>query len=274
MIQLYDFQEKLGLETRASLRKNKSSLVVLPTGGGKSFITAWMVKNILAKGNTAYFCVHRRDLLTQMAVTFKKFGIPFGYIAAGRTYNPTQPVQICSIQTLARRLDRIPAPDVLIVDEAHFSCSPTYSDIIDTYKKQGAFVIGKTATPWRMSGEGLGRHFGSMVMGPSVRELMDRGFLSQYKMFAPSTPSLKKVKKQGGDYQEKELSVLMDVPTITGNAVSHYMKHAMDKKAVAFCVSIEHSENVARAFCAAGIVAVHVDYKTKPEDRMRAFKFR
>ena len=54
MIQLYDFQEKLGLETRASLRKNKSSLVVLPTGGGKSFITAWMVKNILAKGNTAY----------------------------------------------------------------------------------------------------------------------------------------------------------------------------------------------------------------------------
>ena len=106
MIQLYDYQEKLGLETRASLRKNKSSLVVLPTGGGKSFITAWMVKNILAKGNTAYFCVHRRDLLTQMAGTFKKFGIPFGYIAAGKTCNLNQPVQICSIQTLARRLER------------------------------------------------------------------------------------------------------------------------------------------------------------------------
>jgi superfamily II DNA or RNA helicase len=55
------------------------------------------------------------------------------------------------------------------VDEAHFSCSPTYSDIIDTYKKQGSFVIGKTATPWRMSGEGLGRHFKDMVTGPTVQ---------------------------------------------------------------------------------------------------------
>jgi DNA repair protein RadD len=108
MIQLYDYQEKLGMDTRASLRGNKSTLVVLPTGGGKSYITAWMVKNGLAKGNTFYFCVHRRDLLTQMAGIFKKFNIPFGYIAAGKTYNPNQPVQICSIQTLARRLERSP----------------------------------------------------------------------------------------------------------------------------------------------------------------------
>lgn len=272
MIQLYDYQEKLGMDTRASLRGNKSTLVVLPTGGGKSYITAWMVKNGLAKGNTFYFCVHRRDLLTQMAGIFKKFNIPFGYIAAGRTYNPNLPVQICSIQTLARRLERIPAPGVLIVDEAHFSCSPTYSDIIDTYKKQGAFVIGKTATPWRMSGEGLGRHFSDMVQGPTVSDLMDGGFLSQYKMFAPSTPDLRGVKKQAGDYQEKALKTLMDVPSITGNAVTHYQKHADGKRAVAFCVSIDHSENVAMAFRAAGIMAVHVDYKTKPEDRTRAFK--
>ena len=272
MIQLYDYQEALGVETRLSLRKHKSTLVVLPTGGGKSYITAWMVKNILAKGNTVYFCVHRRDLLTQMAGTFKKFGIPYGYIAAGITYNPNQPVQICSIQTLARRLKKIPAPGVLIVDEAHFSCSPTYSAIIDKYKKDGSFVIGKTATPWRMSGEGLGRHFGDMVQGPTVAKLMEDGFLSRYKMFAPSTPKLDKVKLLGGDYKENELKTLMDIPSITGNAVTHYTKHANGKRAVAFCVSIEHSENVAMAFRAAGIMAVHVDYKTKPEDRTAAFK--
>jgi DNA repair protein RadD len=272
MINLYDFQETLGVEARVSLRDHRSTLVVLPTGGGKSYITAWMVKNGLAKGNTFYFCVHRRDLLTQMASTFKDFGIPFGYIAAGRTYNPTMPVQICSIQTLARRLDKIPAPSVLIVDEAHFSCSPTYSDIIDEYKKQGAFVIGKTATPWRMSGEGLGRHFKDMVQGPTVRELMDKGFLSKYKIYAPSTPVLDKVHVKAGDYVEKELESLMDRPTITGNAVDHYIKHAMNKKTVAFCVSIKHSENVAASFCANGIVAQHVDYKTKPEARARIFK--
>ena len=57
MIPLYDFQESLGEEARKSLRTNQASLIVLPTGGGKSYITAWMVKNGLAKGKTFYFCV-------------------------------------------------------------------------------------------------------------------------------------------------------------------------------------------------------------------------
>jgi len=271
MIPLYDFQEELGTNARKSLRKFQSTLLVLPTGAGKSYITAWMVRNGLIKGNTAYFCVHRKDLVTQMSSTFRKFNIPFGYIASGRPYNPFMPVQICSIQTLYNRLHKVAVPSILIVDEAHFSCSKTYSEIIDVYKKAGAFIIGKTATPWRLSGEGLARHFDDMVIGPSVRELMDQGFLSRYKYYAPSVPDLTGIASRMGDYVKAELETAMDRNTIIGNAVSHYRKFAMNKRAVAFCVSIKHSVHVAESFRSAGIMALHVDGDTPMKDRMKAY---
>lgn len=272
MIPLWDFQEDLGVRARKSLRKHRSSLIVLPTGGGKSYITAWMIANGLSKDKTFYFCVHRKDLLTQMASTFKKFGIPFGFIAAGKPYNSFQPVQICSVQTLHNRIDSIPAPSVLIVDEAHFSCSKTYSHIIDSYKARGSYIIGKTATPWRMSGEGLGRHFDDMVVGPTVSELMERGFLSDYKLYAPSAPDLTGVHTKMGDYVKSEIEGVMDKTSITGNAVTHYQKYASGKRAVAFCVSIKHSKHVAENFKSAGIMALHVDGETPARDRMAAFK--
>jgi len=271
MITLYDFQQKLLQDAREKLCTHKSVLVVLPTGGGKSIITAEMIKTAISKGKTAYFCVHRKDLVTQMSATFRKFAIPFGYIAAGRTYNPFMPVQICSVQTLANRLNKVSPPNLLIVDEAQFSCSQSYSKIIEHFKRQGSYIIGKTATPWRMSGEGLGKHFGSMVVGPTVKTLMDDGFLSKYKIYAPSAPVLTGVKTRAGDYVEADLLDAVDKPSITGDAVTHYLKYANGMRTVAFCVSISHSEHVASAFRSSGINAQHVDYKTPPETRMRYF---
>ena len=268
---LYDYQQKIIADTREALRTSKSVLVVAPTGSGKSVITAAMFKSAISKGKTAYFCVHRKDLVTQMAGTFKRFNIPFGYIASGRTRNPCMPVQICSVQTLANRIERTPAPDVLVVDEAHFSCSKSYSRIIDLYKLKGTVIIGKTASPSRLSGEGLGKHFSSMVVGPTVKTLMDDGFLSKYKIYAPSAPVLTGIKTRAGDYVEADLLDAVDKPSITGDAVTHYLKYANGMRTVAFCVSITHSEHVAQAFRSAGINAQHVDYKTKPETRMQYF---
>ena len=268
---LYDFQKTLLQDARNELRTSKSVLVVLATGAGKSIITSEMIRGAVSKGKTAYFCVHRKDLVTQMSSTFKAFGIPFGYIAAGRIYNPMMPVQICSVQTLKNRLGKILPPDILIIDEAQFSCSSSYSEIIRSFKARGSYVIGKTATPWRMSGEGLGKHFESMVVGPTVRELMDQGFLSKYRIYAPSAPVLSGIGVRGGDYIESQLLEVVDKPSITGDAVNHYIKHAKGMRSVAFCISISHSEHVASAFRSAGINAVHVDYKTKPELRMQYF---
>ena len=271
-VPLYQFQADLALAARKALRQHQSVLVCLPTGGGKSYITAWMIVSALRRGHRVYFCVHRKDLLTQMAGTFRKFGIPFGYIAAGRPLNAYMPVQICSIQTLYRRLDLVPSPDVLIVDEAHFSGSKVYSAIIDKYKASGAYVVGKTATPWRLDGSGLGRHFDAMVTGPTVRELMDEGYLSDYRYFAPSKPDLTGIPMRMGDLARKQTEERMDKPSITGDAVRHYQKNALGKRAVAFCCSIKHSQRVAEAFNAAGVPTTHVDGDTPQKARMDVFR--
>jgi superfamily II DNA or RNA helicase len=79
----------------------------------------------------------------------------------------------------------------------------------------------------------------------------------------------------GGDYKRDELPQAVDKPTITGDAIKHYMKLAPGKRAVVFCVSIEHSKHVVAQFQAAGIPSAHVDGETPTEERDEAVeKFR
>jgi superfamily II DNA or RNA helicase len=75
-----------------------------------------------------------------------------------------------------------------------------------------------------------------------------------------------------GDYANDELAEVMDKPTITGDAVQHYFKYAPGKRAIVFCVSVQHSRHVAAQFNSAGIAAVHVDGETDFEVRDRAIR--
>jgi superfamily II DNA or RNA helicase len=78
-----------------------------------------------------------------------------------------------------------------------------------------------------------------------------------------------------GDYNRKELNVATDKPSITGNAIHHYIKYAYGKRAIVFAVSIEHSKHIVADFQKAGISAVHVDGETPTEERDYAInKFR
>jgi superfamily II DNA or RNA helicase len=111
-----------------------------------------------------------------------------------------------------------------------------------------------------------------MVRGPSVRWLIDEGYLSRYRAFAPSTPDLTGVHTRAGDYIQTELDELMGQKAIVGNAVAHYRRLAAGKRAVAFCVSVKHSRNVAEQFRAAGFVAHHLDGETPREERRAAIQ--
>lgn len=75
-----------------------------------------------------------------------------------------------------------------------------------------------------------------------------------------------------GDFVRSELSTVVDKPLITGDAIAHYQRHAYGKRAVVFCVSVEHSKHVVSSFNAAGIAAVHVDGETPTEVRDDAIK--
>lgn len=270
-ILLRPYQTALIDDTRAALRSSRSVLIQLPTGGGKTCIIASMLHTVRAKGKRAIFTVHRQELLDQTIQTFREFSLPHGIIAAGYTPYLAQQIQIASIDTLRARLAagwRIPATDLFAIDEAHHAVSKSWS-AVKSYFSQ-AKVIGASATPERLDGRGLNAEFDALVSGPSVAELMEMGFLAPYRAFAPSTPDMQGVHTRMGDYVKSEVADRIDRPTITGDAVAHYLRLARDRRALVFCISIEHSRHVVEKFRSSGVVAWHLDGETDKGERRQA----
>lgn len=258
MIVLRDYQTDLIDRAREAFRDgDRSVLLQLPTGGGKTVLSAMMVRNTVAKGNVAWWLVHRREIINQASATFSNLGIPHGLVMGGGITDPAQRVQIGSIQTVARRLAKLPAPNIIVFDEAHHMGARQYQDVFDAFPN--AVKLGLTATPCRLDGKGLGTWFQRLIEGPTVTLLTERGALCPYRLFAPATPDLTGVKSIGGDFKRDSLSKIMDRPSIVGDAVAHYQRLAGGKRAVVFACSIEHSRNIVAQFQEAGIPAEHVD---------------
>ncbi|RJT42027.1 hypothetical protein D3227_04950 [Mesorhizobium waimense] len=270
MIQLRPDQEDVRAKLRVALRSSAAVLVYAPTGFGKTVLAAALIKLIIAAGKRVIFCVHRVDLITQTAKTFEKFGIPFSYIAAGYHFNPYHKVFIASIATLKNRLGKIPA-DYIMVDEAHLSAASGWAAVALHYKEMLARLIGLTGSPERLDGKPLGDVWDTMVMGPSVRWLIDNGHLSKYRAFAPAGLDLSGVHTRNGDYVASEIDDLMSGRAVLAGAVRHWRKFARGKRTIAFSPSIIRSEQLAAEFRANGVMAVALDGNTPQEDRRSAF---
>lgn len=268
-IQLRPYQQNLIKAVKEEfLHGNKRVVAVAPCGAGKTYTTGWMIKQACERGKRSIFFVHRQELIEQTAKAFLDLDIPFGIIRAGIPMKLNLPVQIASVQTLAKRLDSfqdsVPKPDFLICDECHHILANTYQKILDKFPE--AFLLGVTATPLRMGGITLHDSFDSMVQSVSVNELIKRGNLTTFKYFADNTAiDLSKVKIEHGDYSSKQLSKIMVDQRITGSIVKHYLELAENKSAICYCVDVEHSKFVADAFQKAGIHAAHCDGET-PKD--------
>lgn len=272
MIQLYDYQQDVIDRTRQSMRRNKTVLIQVPTGGGKTILTASMFQASMAKGTKSMMVVPRRELLKQTAETFGKFNISHGYVSAGYPSNPFQKVQLATAGSLVRRLSKVPVPNVLVVDETHFGAGQL-DTIIKHYKDKGAWVIGLSATPERLDGRGLGCWYGDMVEGPAVSDLIADGKLSRYRMFAPDTPDMTGIRKTAGDYAKGQLAEKMESDRVlVGNAVKHYRQHAMGMLNIAYCASIKHADIVAAAFNADGIPAACIHGGMDDAERTRLVK--
>lgn len=266
-MELRDYQADLINRTRESLKEKKAVIINLATGGGKTCISAFIAKQVREKGKKIIFAVHRNELLEQSSNTFRKIGISHGLIASKTAADPLQPVQIASIDTLRRRT--LPYADIFFVDEAHHSTSSTWRRLIESYKKAGAKIIGLSATPWRLNGEGLGDIYEEIIAGPSYEELNEAGYLSGYVAFAPCSPDLSKARTTAGDFNQHDIEEIMDTNVLVGRAVEHYKKHADGLKAIGYAVSIKHSLNMVEAFNNSGVPAAHIDGKTQKEKRQQ-----
>ncbi|CCO08251.1 DEAD/DEAH box helicase [Desulforamulus hydrothermalis] len=261
MFQLRPYQELLIEGVRDEFRSGRrKTCIVAPCGAGKTVIMAWMAAQTATKGNNVLFAVHRQELIEQSSNTFAAMGIQHGIIAPGCIATGDQ-IQIGSIFTIARRLDKIQPPNLIIFDEAHHCKANTWIKLIQAFPN--AYVIGLTATPARTNGDGLGDIFNSLVLGPSVKQLIEWGNLSPYKYFAPPVKAnLDGLRVKYGDYVKSDITLAMDRSEIIGDAIEQYKKLADGKRAIAYCVSRAHSEHTAEMFRAAGIPAQHIDGET------------
>lgn len=248
------------------VHRHKRVVGVAPCGSGKTVMAAYMVRGAVSKGNRVIFLVHRDELIAQTAHTFAKFGIEFGVIAAGTEMRTDIPVQIASVQTLSRRLDKVNAPDFIICDECHHILAKTYRKIIDAFPN--ARLLGLTATPQRMGGVTLGDVFDSMVESLSVNQLIKLGCLSKFDYFSADVGvDLSHVRKHFGEYVNSDIEAVMSDKKIIGGIVENYLKYAGGKQAICYCVNVAHSQKVADAFNEAGIKTAHVDGNTDKQVR-------
>jgi len=266
MITLRPYQQSMIDEARAAYaRRQRAVLFQLPTGGGKTITASTVVHGAAQKGNVTWWLAHRRELVEQASQTFHALGIPHGTVQSGHVSNPQASVQVASIQTIVRRLDQLTPPSLIIFDEAHHIGAASWDAIFHRFP--AARILGLTATPWRLDGQGLGRWFGHMVSGPSTTELIENGSLSRYRLFAPAMPDLTGVGMAQGDYQRGALAKAMDKPAIVGDAITHYIKLCPGKRAVVFAAGVENSRHIAAQFNAAGIPAEHVDGEMGAHER-------
>jgi DNA repair protein RadD len=265
-IELRYCQQDMLDEASTLLRRGvKTILLQAPTGFGKTVLAGHMLKTASERNFSSWFIVHRRELVKQSSATFNRFGINHGIVAAGFDGSRFRPVQVCGLQTLARRYRQLAPPGFVVWDEAHHIAAGSWAEIHRAFPD--AVHIGLSATPQRLDGTGLRSFFSEIVHGPSIAQLIDDGFLSDYRMYRPGGLNLDGVHQVAGDFNKKELENALNNSTVTGDAIAHYFKYALGRRAIMFEASIARSQNAVAKFKAAGVSAEHVDGDTDPAVR-------
>ncbi|MNK29174.1 Type III restriction enzyme, res subunit [compost metagenome] len=266
-IQLYDDQEDIVARTGQALRRVRRVIVVLPPGGGKTVIAAFIAQRFAGRGAQTFFNCHRAELVKQTSGTFTDCALPHSFIAAGMPMYINAAVQICSIDTLKNRLARLKEPKAVIWDECHHIGAAGWAAIMAAWPN--AYHIGLTGTPWRLDGTGLRAYFDEMVLGPSTAELIASGRLSPYRIYAPNKPDMKGVRKQMGDYNKGDSEKKMREPKLTGDIIKHWRRCVNGLRTVGYAVNVGHSRHLVDLFNASGIPAAHLDGGSDSGERKR-----
>lgn len=260
--ELRPHQQKAIALLRASLGKGNRRVVVQgPTGFGKTLVAAKIIDGALAKGNRVIFTAPAISLIDQTVIAFEAEGIDnIGVMQANhpRT-NPYAPVQVASVQTLARR--QIPDAAMVIVDECHIR-SEAVERLMDD--RPDVFFIGLSATPWA---QGMGLRWQDLVIPTTIGDLIEAGFLSRFTAFAPDVPDLSGVKIRAGEYVESALEAVMGEAKILGNVVQTWLEKGEDRPTLCFAVNCAHAAQIAIAFDKQGISTAYVDANTDRVER-------
>lgn len=247
----------------------KRNILYMPTGSGKTETAGEIIKMAVDKRKRVAFVCHRIELVKQASERFFNLGIPHGVIQGENSHSEWSSVVVASIQTVASR--GIEDMDLIIVDEAHACAgSDSYKELFAKFSSIP--IVGLSATPFS---KGLGLMFDGLVIGATIRDLIDQGYLVDCEIYSPGEPDLTQVKIVAGDYQQDQLGEAVDKPELVGDIVTHWLKLARGQQTICFATNILHSKHICDEFEKHNIPAGHIDAYTPPDERKRiieAFK--
>lgn len=223
---------------------------------------AEIARRTTKNNNRVMFLIHRKEVLDQAVKTFNEQGVNPSLLTAGM------------VQTLTRRVDKLPTPNVILVDEAHHALAKSYQRILSKFPK--AVVLLFTATPRRTGRTQLDQIADDIIVGQSIHELTDKGFLAPFRYFQPPNDFDSKLLKRSstGDFTNESMQQAMSTK-IFGHIVKQYKRIADGMQAVVYTYSIDSAVEIARKFNSEGISAIEVDGTTSKEKRDLAVqKFR
>lgn len=232
----------------AEWQRVRSTLLVLPTGTGKTVVFADVIRRRAYAGR-ALVLAHREELLTQAADKLRDVGIAADVEQGDRradvfSLTGVAPVVVASVQTLhARRLQRWPADHfaTVVVDEAHHGTARSYRAILDHFRT--AKVLGVTATPDRGDGVGLRAVFESVAYEYGIRDAIRDGFLAPIRQRAIECADLdiSDVKSARGDLADGELQQAMTVDAVLHQVAGPLVREAGERSTVAFVAGVQHA---------------------------------
>lgn len=242
-------------------RGNKRIILQAPTGFGKTLTAAHIIRGALSKGNRVLFVVNAISLVDQAVRDFQAEGIHEIGVLQGQheMTDRSQPVQVCSIQTLQNR--KIPPAELVIVDEVHFHFK-FYESWMAGWDKVP--FIGLSATPWT---KGLGKHYQDLIIPATTQQLIDEGFLSPFRVYAPCHPDLTGVGTTAGDYNQKQLGDAMDKAPLVADIVTTWLKYGNSEPTLCFGVNRAHAKHIQSEFERKGIRCGYIDAYTEIDER-------
>lgn len=251
---LHSYQRNLVNKAREAYTNGyRAPCIVAPCGAGKSVMISEIARMTTDKNNRVLFLVHRRELIDQIHGTFQKNEVNMDLVHFGM------------VQTVVRRLEDMPKPSLIITDENHHALAKSYRKIYDYF--DDVLRLGFTATPIRLNGEGLGDVNDLLIEEVDAEWLIENGFLSPYKYYAPKLINEDYLKLSSmKEFTNKSIDESLG-RVIFGDVVKHYQKLAAGEQAIAYCHSIEASLNVTETFNSYGIPTAHIDAKTPKDER-------
>ena len=290
-IKLYDYQQEMleniinELTTTnlrvvkvngKNVRQGNSVMVQMPTGTGKTYVMASMVKWFLDNHDEGevWIIAHRRELVEQMEQTLEHFCLEYGEKEVALKAKVR--VRVLSIQWLVLHVGELEKsgclPGLIVVDEAHHAIADSYQDLF--VRNRQAMILGMTATPCRMNKNSFTKLFERLLVSPCTNDFIMRGYLSPYDYvvigkFSTDQLTVNQLKGRGsdGDYAVKEMDEKLNIPETIQRLFDSVKRYAGGKKGIVYAIDIDHAQAIAECYNALGLKSVALDSKTPSKRR-------